>query len=133
MDVTEESFYIILVKVKDLHVLSVCNIALSEIVMTRFSVSQCFSSVELIIIILYKQRKPKLNLDFLNPSLTFCPGSIFILCLQCMFEEKCCFDCCQIYFFSIVLVCSCTDSSTVKKQIVNLISKNYFLLHREVQ
>lgn len=72
MNITEESLYIILDKVKDLHIVSVCNIALSKIVMTDFSVSQLnFSSVEFILIILWKQCKPKLNLDFLNPSLTF--------------------------------------------------------------
>lgn len=71
MDITEESLYILLDKVKDLHILPVCNIALSKIVLTGFLVSQCFSSVELILIILWKQCKPKLNLAFLNPRLTF--------------------------------------------------------------
>lgn len=52
MDITEESLYITPDKVKDLHILSVCNTALSKVVMTGFSVSQHFSSVELICILL---------------------------------------------------------------------------------
>ena len=79
MDITEESFYIILGKVKDLHILSVCNIVLSKIVLTGFLVSQCFSSVELILVILWKQCKPELNLDFLNPSLLFVQEA-FLFC-----------------------------------------------------
>lgn len=52
MGVTEKSFCIKHYNVKELDISSVCNIALSNIVMNDFSVLQHFSSVELFLIIL---------------------------------------------------------------------------------
>lgn len=54
MGVTEKSFCIKHYNVKELDIPSVCNTALSNVVMNDFSVLQHFSSVELFLIILRK-------------------------------------------------------------------------------
>lgn len=73
---------------KELDISSVCNTALSNVVMNDFSVLQHFSSVELFLITLRKQSKPKLNLAFLNPSLTFIQEAILFFSVSKCYRKN---------------------------------------------